>query len=101
MAKSPTLLVFRVYNQLSGAPYADCFKPEEEWIFLTTVAGSPRVIVRHSIFINFHKKSMMQGLITGKAFGTQQTNFINWVKWVRERLPRYWDYKGEIGRIEA
>jgi hypothetical protein len=38
---------------------------------------------------------MMQGLITKKAFGAQQTNFKAWAQWVRERLPQHYDFKKE------
>lgn len=68
-AKSPNLIKFRVFNQVTGAPYTDCFNPEEEWVITSTEADCPKCIIRHSVFINFHKSSIMQGLISKKAFG--------------------------------
>lgn len=65
----PHLIKMRVFNQVTGAPYTDSFNPEEEWVILSLDAESPMCVIRHSLYINFHKKSLMQGLIIGKAFG--------------------------------
>jgi len=91
----------RVFNQVSGAPYADCFNPEEEWIVTSTDAASPKCIVRHSLLINFHKSCMMQGIITGKAFGAQQGNFNAWAGWAASHLPEHFDYDKAVAQIEA
>jgi hypothetical protein len=36
VTKTPTLIVMRVFNQVSGAPYTDSFNPEEEWVMFST-----------------------------------------------------------------
>jgi hypothetical protein len=56
---TPTLIRKRVFNQVSGAPYSDCFNPEEEWIIASTEESCPKCVIRHSIHINFHKSCMM------------------------------------------
>jgi hypothetical protein len=66
---SETLIKMRVFNQVSGAPYTDNFNPEEEWVITSIDPESPRCIVRHTLFINFHKSCMMQSIVTSKAFG--------------------------------
>ena len=72
---SSTLIKMRVFNQVSGAPYTDYFNPEEEWIITSVDEKSPRCVVRHTLYINFHRSCMMQSLVTSKAFGAQQGNF--------------------------
>ena len=66
--KQANQIKLRVLNIVSGVPYCDSFYPEEEWVITSLERESPRCIVRHSAFINFHKSSMMQGMISGRAF---------------------------------
>ena len=87
--KEPNLIIFRVFNQVTGAPYTDCFNPEEEWVITGIDESCPKCIIRHSVFINFHKGTMMQGLITKKSFSAQQSNFKAWASWVKEELHKH------------
>ena len=91
MEKSPALVKMRVFNQVSGAPYSDCFNPEEEWIICSTEADSPKCVIRHCIYINFHTSSMMRSVITSKACGAQQANFNSWAEWIKSNISRYYD----------
>lgn len=82
----------RVFNQVTGAPYTDCFNPEEEFIVLSTSPDSPKCIIRHSVFINFHKSSMMSGIITGKSFEAQKGNFGLWQDWAEKGLEQHLNF---------
>lgn len=86
-----TVIRMRVFNVVSNAPYCDCFNPEEEWTICSRSSKSnpsanDECIIRHSLCINFHGKSMMSGIIQSKAFGAQKENFKKWVEWAREKL---------------
>lgn len=98
--ESPTLIRKRVFNQVSGAPYADSFNPEEEWIITSTEDGCPKCVVRHSIYVNFHKSSMMQSLITNKSFSSNQQNFNAWAGWVKDHLPEHYDFREAQEEVE-
>jgi hypothetical protein len=68
VAKTPTLLKFRIFNQITNAPYCDCFNPEEEWVVTSTHGMVPKLVVRHCLYINVHKSFMMSGIVTSKGF---------------------------------
>ena len=70
--KEASLIKIRMLNEITGVPSSDCFNPEEEWVITSTDPDCPKCIVRHSVYIHFHKSSFMQSMITGKAFEGQQ-----------------------------
>ena len=99
--KTPTLIVMRCFNQVSGAPYTDCFNPEEEWVMLTTDEVIPKCIVRHSLFINFHKSSTFKSMIISKATPPQKENFKLWSEWAKQNITKSYDLKKAIEDINT
>lgn len=100
MEYTPTLIRKRVFNQVSGAPYSDSFNPEEEWIITSTEDDCPKCVVRHTLYVNFHKSTMMQSLITNKAFQSQQQNFNAWAGWMKDHLPEHYDFREAQEEVE-
>ena len=77
-ARTPTLLKFRIFNQITNAPYCDCFNPEEEWVVTSTDGMVPKCVARHCLYINVHKSFMMSGMVTSKGFTAQSETFKKW-----------------------
>lgn len=83
LAQTPTLIHMKIRNQNKGTPYCDYFYFEEEMIWCSAHPKSPKVILRHSQYSNFFKKTMLEGRIrAGAEDGAKDQNkpYYPWIQ---------------------
>ena len=83
--KTPNLIILRAHSFSKEVPYCDCFSYDQEWVIAMPQNCNNSSVLRITMAINFHKSTIMKGMISRESLSIARGVWEEWKEWVKKK----------------